>query len=141
MTKEKVVLAFVATLIGLFVAGGAFYLYQKGRVVPSEKIKIISINKPTPTPKTSVFLTLTSPADEEVTNQRVINISGKTASEAMVAILTQGNEQVIMPARDGSFQATVNIDNGQNIIEVTSIMPNGEETSITRVVTYSTEEF
>ena len=51
------------------------------------------------------------------------------------------DEDVVKPAGTGDFSTTINIDSGENNIEITAISPNGEETRITKTVTFSTEEF
>lgn len=141
MNKEKVILSIFATIAGLLVAGVAFYFYESTQTIPQSKMKIISISPLTPTPTPSVFLALNSPDDETVVTQSSVNISGKTTGDATVAILTQSNEQVVKPAITGDFSATVNLDDGENMIVVTAIAPNGESAKITRIITYSTEEF
>jgi hypothetical protein len=141
MKKEKLILFSVAVLFGLLVAGLAFYLYQTTKVVPESNTKIISFTSPTPTGLPSISLTLDRPKDEEVVNSKVLIVSGKTASNAVVAVITDSSEDVITPSANGDFSTTVNLDNDQNILEVTAIAPNGESTTIKRTVTYSQEEF
>jgi len=139
MKKEKVILSFIATLIGLMVAGGAFYFYESSKVPP--KIKTISIISPTPTPKPSIFLSLDRPKDEEVVSKKVITISGKTIPDSIVSIITENSQDIITPALNGDFSTTINVDDSQNLIEITAIAPNGESAKALRTVTFSTEEF
>ncbi len=141
MKKEQVILLFIATVIGILVAGAIFYLYQSTRIVPGNKLKTISISSPPPTPRPSIFLTVGSPIDQEVIDTRTITVSGKTSSDAVVAILTQNSHQMVTPAGNGDFSVTLTISDGQNIIEITAIAPNGEEAKVTRTVTFSSEEF
>lgn len=141
MKAEKVILSFIAVLIGLLVAGAAFYFYESSKTVPSSTVKTISIASPSPTPKPSIFLNLDSPKDEEVVNKKVITISGKTIPKAIVSIITENSQDVITPALNGSFSTTLTIGDGQNFIEVTAISPNGEDVKVMRTVTFSTEEF
>ena len=141
MKKEKVVLAFIAALIGLLVAGIAFYIYQSS--------KTIHIPNPTATPSIknptkkdqNVFLNLTSPQDESVIDNKIVQVSGNTKPDATIIVLTQLDQKVITPSSQGDFSTTVNIDSGENIIEITAIAPNGEEKIIKRTVTFSTENF
>lgn len=141
MKAEKVILSFIAVLIGLVVAGGAFYFYEFSKTPPTPKIKTISIASPSPTPKPSIFLNLDSPKDEEVVNKKVITISGKTIRDAIVSIITENSQDVITPALNGDFSTTLTIGDGQNLIEVTAFSQNGETAKILRTVTFSTEEF
>ncbi|OGH18127.1 MAG: hypothetical protein A3C22_02835 [Candidatus Levybacteria bacterium RIFCSPHIGHO2_02_FULL_37_10] len=141
MKKEKLILSFIAVLFGLLVAGGIFYLLQAAKTVPSNITKIDPVVSPTPTLIPSVFLILDRPKNEEVVTDKVLTISGRSAGNAAIVIVTDSFEDVIMPALNGDFSATVKIDNGQNIIDVTAIAPNGESVTIKKTVTYSQEEF
>lgn len=141
MKTEKIVLSFIATLFGLLVAGIAFYFFQATKTVMPSDTKVISFTSPTLTPLPSIFLTLDRPKDEEVVTSKIMIISGKTSSSAVVVVMTDSREDVITPTSNGDFSTTVSIDDGQNIVEVTAIAPNGESTTVKKTVTYSQEEF
>ena len=141
MKTEKIILSFIAVLIGLLVAGISFYFYESAKTISSSQIKSISLTPPTPTPKPSIYLTLDTPQDEQVFNQKTITVSGKTSPTATVSILTESNEQVITPAQNGNFSTTITIDDDENILDIIAISPNGEEIRTTRTVTFSTESF
>lgn len=144
MKKEKTVLSFIAVLAGLLVAGIAFYLYQSTKIIPKEvKTKVITI-QPTdsPTPNSpSIFLTVDNPKDESVTDKKIIKVSGKTLKDALIVVSTNIDDDVIPNAANGDFSTTVNIEDGQNQIEITAISPNGQEKKVLRTVTFSTESF
>ena len=141
MKKERVVLAFIAAIIGLFVAGVAFYIYQSS--------KTINVPNPTTSPSVknpaekiqNVILNLTNPPDESVINNKVVQVSGNTKPDATIIVLTELDQKVVTPSSEGDFSTTVNINSGENIIEITAIAPNGEEKTIKRTVTFSTENF
>jgi hypothetical protein len=141
MKKEKLILSFVAIFFGLLVAGIAFYLFQTTKTIPNSNSKTISLISPSPTIPPSISLTLDQPKDEAVVDSKVLVVSGKTQSNAVVVITTDSSEDVVTPSENGGFSTTVNLDNGQNMLEVTSIAPNGESVTIKKTVTYSQEEF
>lgn len=142
MKKEKIILYFIATSIGLLVSGAVFYLYQTTKTVEESKREIITKTIPSPTlVPSSFFLALDSPKDEEVVNKKIITISGKTTSDAIIVIFVDDSEQIITPALDGSFSTTQTLNTGQNVIEVTAIGEFGEEKKLVRTVTLSNEEF
>jgi hypothetical protein len=141
MKTERVLLAVLAVVIGLLVAGVVFFLYENSRKTPKPEIKTVASPNPSPTPKPSVFLTVEEPTDEEVISKKIISISGKTSKDAIVTVLTNNDEQVLTPTKNGDFSTTTTIEDGHNLIEITAIAQNGESTSILRVVTYTTEEF
>ncbi len=143
MKAERVILSFIAVVVGLVAAGGAFYLYQLTKVVP-DKDKTLSLLPKvsvSPTPDKANLLTLDSPTDEEVVNKKVITISGKTRSDAVIMVNSEDNDQVVNPASNGNFSVSLSIPDGTTIIYVTAIYPNGEEETIKRTVTFSTENF
>lgn len=145
MSKEKVVLSFIAVLAGLLVAGVAFYFYQSTKVIPKDKIKTISIDSQQPTPtsfsKSGIFLEIDAPKDESVTDKKTVTVSGKTINDAVVIISTNSSDEVVTTAQNGNFSTTMTIEDGENQIEITAIAPNGEEQAATRTITFSTETF
>lgn len=141
MRKEKIILLFIAILIGLLVALGAFFLYQYTKQVKPTEIKKITIQNPSPAPQSSVFLSIDQPLDEAVVDNRKIRISGKTVPNAKIVIVTQSSEEAAVPTADGSFSTDITIDSGENIIQIIAIAPDGEIVSAKRVITHSIESF
>lgn len=141
MKTEKVILSFIALLAGLLVAGVAFYFYQSTKAIPPSSVRTVTVKPPSPTPKSSIFLTIDSPSDEQVVANKTINITGHTIPDATVLVSTEIGDQVTTTAQNGNFQVTINLDNGENLIHITAIAPNGEEATLIRTITYSTESF
>ena len=141
MKTEKLILSFVATLFGLLVAGIIFYLFQATKTVPNTTTKIVSSISPAPTTSPSISLTLDQPTNETVVNDKILKVSGKTQSNAVVVVITDSSDDVVTPSSNGNFSTTVSLDEGQNILEVISIAPNGESVTVKKTVTYSQEEF
>lgn len=140
MKFEKLILSFFAILGGLIVAGVGFFIYQSTKTIPPSQVKTISITQPTPT-STPVLLALESPADESVTDNKIVTVSGKTDPNATIIISTDSNDQVITPASTGDFTTTITIDSDENVIHVLAINKDGEETEKVITVTYSTQDF
>lgn len=141
MKKEKIILSFIATLLGLLAAGLAFYFFQASKTIEPSNTKIAEAVSPSPTLSPSNFLTVDRPKDEDVVNNKILIISGKTASNAVVVVITDSSEDVITPALNGDFTTTATIHDDQNVIEIISISPKGESVAIKKTVTYSLEEF
>ena len=136
-------LSFVAVIIGLIAAGAAFYLYQMTKVVP-DKDKVISLIPKlsvSPTPDSANLLSVDSPKDEEISAKKTITITGKTRNDATIIVTTEDSDQVVKPASNGNFSITQTIPNGTTLLHITAVFPNGEESTITRSVTFSTENF
>lgn len=141
MKTERLILSFIAAMIGLMVAGGGFYLYQMTKTIPNIKTPTIARTLPTPTPDKANFLVVTSPKEEDVVDRKTITISGQTSPQAVITISTEIGDQVVKPAQNGNFSVTQTIDSGVNIVQITAIFPNGDEQKIIRSVTYATEDF
>ncbi|HVF69488.1 MAG TPA: hypothetical protein VNA13_02885 [Xanthomonadales bacterium] len=144
MKAEKVVLSFVAVLVGLIAAGAAFYLYQATRTLPASQTKPLTIApSPTPAPLSDEghLLTIDSPKDEAVFDKKLITISGKTVSGATLVVSTEDNDEVVKPAANGTFTLTQTIPDGTSILQVSAVFPDGTEKKVTRTVTFSTESF
>ena len=134
------ILSAFAIVVGLLVALSAFYLYQRTKQIDTQKIKPISIVS-TPTPKPSVFLKIDTPGDEKVFDKKIISVSGKTVSGAIIVILSENSEEVLNPTANGDFTTTITLENGENLIQITAIGPDGQDSTVERTVTYSTESF
>ncbi len=141
MKKEKIVLAFIAALIGLLVAGIIFYIYESTRTVSPSNIHSVIPITPQEKPSSKIFITISKPTDESVTDSKVVEVAGKTKPDATVIILTSVDEKVIAPSAEGNFTTTINIDDGQNLIEITAISKTGQQQKIIKTVTFSTEKF
>ncbi|MCL5438731.1 MAG: hypothetical protein M1268_01940 [Patescibacteria group bacterium] len=141
MKTEKIVLSFIAVAVGIIAAGIAFYLYQSTKTVKVTKMVSITPPQSAPTQKLTNYLTVDSPKDEEVVDKRTITVSGKTMPDDVIVISAPGNDLVIRPAQNGNFTTTLTIQEDENSIEITSIAPNGEQVTVTKTVTYSTENF
>lgn len=141
MKSEKIILAFIGVVIGLIFAGAGFYIYQTTKTLPDSVSKVINTKKATPTPNSDFFLAISEPENELVVNKKVVTVSGKTIPEAVVSIVTDNSQEVVKPTRMGDFKTTITIGNGENIIMITSISPDGVSKTEERVVSFSTEEF
>ncbi len=143
MSKEKVILSIVAALLGLSVAGGAFYIYQMTRTIEEPKDKKLNnnSNRPSPIPQNADFLIIENPKDEEVVDNRAVTVSGKTTPGSLIIVSSELSDQVVKPNENGSFTVSHTIGEGVNIIHVTAVFPSGEEESVTRTITFSTEDF
>jgi hypothetical protein len=143
MKSERIILSFVAIIVGLVVAGIAFYFYQMTRTVqePATQQATGAKNPPTPTPDKNLFLSVQNPKNEEVVSKKIITVAGKTTPTATIVVSSEIEDKVVKPAKNGDFTLTQTIGDGANLIQITAIFPSGVEKSVYRTVTYSTESF
>lgn len=139
MKQEKVILSFVAILIGLAVSGAAFFLYQNSKQETSTNTITQKIS-PTPV-ESSFFLIVNEPKDESLADKKTIKVSGKTLSTATIIIITSTAQEVIKPSTQGDFTTTIQISEGLNYLRVQAIDENGETKTVERVVGFTTEDF
>jgi hypothetical protein len=141
MKQERVILSFIMVIIGLLVAGVAFYLYQGTKTVPVSKTSIVTPS-PTSTPiNTSVFLNVDNPIDESVVDNKTVTVSGKTTPDATVVIITNSDQKVIQPSGQGDYSTTITITDGTNLIRVIAFGSDGQSATVQRTITYSIEDF
>jgi hypothetical protein len=141
MKQERVILSFVAVLIGLLAAGLAFYFYQSTKTVSTPSQITLNAPSPSPTPRPTVYISLTNPDDETIVSSKTLTVSGKTNPGATIIIYTTSDQQVIQPSTQGDFSTTLTLESGENLLKITSILPSGETTNLHRTVTFSTENF
>src|ERR1035437_263364 len=141
MKQERVILSFIMVVIGLLVAGVAFYMYQGTKSIPNSRTSIL-VPSPTPTPiNTSVYLNVDSPTDESVVDNKTVTVSGKTTSDATIVIMTNSDQKVIAPSGQGDFSTTINIVDGTNLIRVIAFGVDGQSTTVQKTITYSLADF
>lgn len=144
MKAERIILSFVAVLIGLIVAGGAYYAYEfyfKNQPVKSNPAITVHIT-PSPTPANPAdYLTVDQPADQNVSSDRTITVSGKATKGSTIIISTPSTDEAGITSGDGSYSMTVTLDDDTNPLFVTAVYPDGSEQKIERTVTYSTASF
>ena len=142
MKAERVILSFVAVLVGLMVAGGAYYLYQhyaKSNVQSTQTITIKPTIVPSPTlDNTGDYITVDQPADESSFDNRSVTVSGKATKNSTVIVSTPSTDQVGVASADGSYSLTITLDADTNPLYVTAIFPDGTEQKLIRTLTYST---
>jgi hypothetical protein len=144
MRAEKVVLSFVAVLIGLVAAGTAFYFYQSTKTIPNPKtepIEVVENQTPEPLSDENHLLKIDDPQDEAVFENRQITVSGRTIPGATIIVSTEDGDEVIEPADNGDFDLTITIPSGTSILQFAAIFPDGTEKREIRTVTFSTEDF
>ena len=141
MNSEKLVLSLIAIFSGLLVAFVIFFIYQSTKTISPNKITTFNVAKPTPTPKPAVFLTIDTPTDESVTANPTVTINGKTTPDATIIIDTATTDQVVTPSATGSYSITLDLSQGENLINITAVAADGNEVNKKLTLTYSTEAF
>lgn len=96
----------------------------------SEESRPVEITLDTVAPR----ITLSEPAEGAVTSSQYVNFSGKTDPKAVLTV----NDQQQVVGSDGSFSGTVTMNQtGSNQVSVVATDQAGNQTKVTRNVTYS----
>ena len=142
MNKEKLLLITGAVLIGIIVSASTFFIYQYSKRINEADIKKITIKGSDENEnQASISLEVNEPMDEAVVDERVIKVIGKTSPNSTIVVVTEENEEGGVSAGNGSFSMDITLSDGENIIEVVAIAPNGEFIRERRIVTYTKEDF
>lgn len=142
MKIEKLLFSFLAAFLGLGFAFATFFLYQTHKALPQKEVlQATTLVHANPTPTPLIYLTVDSPTDEEVVNSKVVTVSGRTIPQATIVVITPTNQQIVTPTRTGTFTLSTTIGDDENQVEITAIAPNGEESKITRTISFTTQNF
>lgn len=79
-----------------------------------------------------VGLTVVSPQDGAVVNAAQVQVSGTASPGAVVTV----NDDILIVGADGTFQSTVALEEGPNLIEVIGSNDAGNQTTVELTVTY-----
>ncbi len=144
--KERLIIVFVAVIIGLVLTTVGYLVYQSLQTPPQteETNQTSEQTLPTSQPTTdtnSFHVIITEPEPESITDKRTITVKGTTNPGNTVVISTNQDDVVAVPKDDGSFSTTVSINAGTNIIVARAMNEAGETTEDTRIVTFVAEDF
>lgn len=140
--KERLIIIFVAIIAGLLITGVGFLIYQSTIKVNDTPQNAGANAAITPTDNESgLYVRLTEPQDETLTNKRTITITGTTNPGNIIVVSTNLEDVQAEPSSEGNFSLTVDIDAGANKIVTRAISPDGSSVEDIRTITFSTEEF
>ncbi len=144
--KERIIIVFVAVIIGLVLTTVGYLIYQSFQTpsTPSTDTTTTKSEQQTqlsPTPDKSFFITITEPQPESITDKRTVTISGTTNPGNTVIISSNQDDVVAEPKGDGTFSTSITINAGPNVIVARAMNDKGESVEETRVVTFVSEDF
>jgi hypothetical protein len=140
MRKEVIIVVIIGILIGAIVAYG-IYTAQTAIRKQQDQFKVSEqLPSPEPTPIVSHTLTIIEPANESISDQEEITITGSTTPNAVITIFTEENEYLLSADAEGAFSAAVTLIGGANDIIVTAFDEQGNRAEQVLTVVYSTAE-
>jgi len=140
--KKEVLIAIVSGLIlGLVITFG---IYTANRSIEKQKNAKKAQETPLPaSPSPSLSqktLTITSPENYDLINQRELTINGIAWPEAVIAIITENSEFFTQADNEGYFLHKLNLVKGYNEITVIATDELNSTQTQNLVVTYSTNK-
>jgi hypothetical protein len=139
--KERLVIVVIAIIAGLFITTAGFFIYQSTKKNTDTPVTATADSKPTATPLNSLYVKVSEPTDESLTEKRTIQVKGTTNPGNVIVVSTNQEDVAGKPTPDGNFSITIDIDAGANQIITRGISPDGETVQDVRTVTYSTDDF
>ena len=140
--KKEVLIAIASGLIlGLVITFG---IYTANRSIEKQKnIKKAQQTPPLTPPSPSLSqktLTITSPENYDLINQRELTLEGLAWPEAVIAIITENSEFFTQADIEGDFTYKLNLVKGYNEITVIATDELNNTQTQNLVVTYSTNK-
>lgn len=145
MKKEILWVTITAFGLGLIITYGiltARKALEEQKERPSEKTPQKQLQgEPTSLPTTlPLNLTIYEPEDESVVKEPKIICKGKTASKAVIAILTEEDELILEADEQGDFETELTLIDGVNEIIISAFDEEASEVSKTITVVYTEAE-
>ena len=139
MRKEVIVAIILGFIVGITIAFGVYNANQslkKAKISPSPSTAGDTI--PSSKPKTT--LVISEPEDNLVFRDNEATVSGQTAPQAVVAIMTEQDNGLVLADNEGVFSTSINLISGANEIKVISIDSSGNKEEKSINVVYSTQK-
>lgn len=137
----------MAILIGAilgFTITGLFWAKKKGKFnFQSQDKTPTEETEPTPIPspqESAVFLKITEPENEIISKEEDISLKGETVSEAIVVIIWEEGEDILVADEEGIFETEITLIGGENEIEISVYDDQGNNASQILTITYSTAQ-
>ncbi len=140
MDKEKIVTVFIGLLVGIVLASAYFLsakflpgLNQKPKqdsfTTKQDNKKVLSQNK-----ENQMSIELLQPDDHSSTTDGTVTVNGKSRPGQQLVIFSNADEKAASTSADGSFTATIKLEEGGNEISINAIDQDGKVLSVKRNV-------
>ena len=147
MKKEVLLAIFLGFGLGLIITFGIWTANKSLQQLKNRNTNTMVSPSPdaniTPEPTRAqqdapLQLTVTSPEDESLSNQDSVTVTGKASAKANIIIVYEDGEKIIQADDSGNISQEIDLVGGYNTIVITTFDNDGNESTETRVVTYTT---
>jgi len=141
MKKEVLIAILSGLILGLVITFG---IYTANRSIEKQKNAKKAQETPLPaSPSPSLSqktLTITSPENYDLINQRELTLEGLAWPEAVIAIITENSEFFTQADNEGDFTYKLNLVKGYNEITIVAADELNNTQTQNLIVTYSTNK-
>ncbi|MEK7524745.1 MAG: hypothetical protein AAB548_00015 [Patescibacteria group bacterium] len=139
MRKEVI----FAIIIGLVLGGIILYGMQLANQSAKEAASATGtpgavVAPAAPTPAVESKLTIAEPLNHAVVNTSTIKISGKTIPASTIAVESTEDDMLVTADAAGNFSTNIKLAGGENLIKITTLLPDQKTATIEVSVIYST---
>lgn len=147
MIKEFVLTIILGAVLGFGITGSYIVIHKNGQQtisatnIQTSPTPIISetIIETTPTPTiTNPNLTITAPENNSLLSTETTSIKGTAKSNSSIIISTNSQTFTGQANSNGIFSINITLDGGANLVKITAIDPNDNQTETELLLTYST---
>lgn len=138
MRKEIFLALFVGMSLGLMITFG-IYQNRENSQTNQNSVTDTLVNKQMASSSAETqdsVLSITTPEDNLLTNQKNLMVSGTTTPQNMVIIFLNGNEAITTSDDTGNFSKEVQLAEGANLIEVYSVNEDNQSIKKEKSVIY-----
>lgn len=133
MQKETLIAILIGLTLGLFVTYGLYQFKQSVTTPPVAEI-VTDGDKNTENEDVSK-LQITSPEDGLIQTENELIVSGQTSEPNSYVVVFVGNDETILQSDDSNnFSATVDLEDGANVVTIINIDQDGQLIKEERVV-------
>lgn len=140
MKKEILLSIIIGFALGLVITFGIYTakrtsqtIFQKPEVSFLDETSDQSFN-------INQSVSIISPIDQSIIKEGKTIVSGVTAPNATVVIVGEKGERIVITDKKGVFESEIFLESGENQIEIYSFPEDGNESSKTITVVYTTAE-
>ncbi|HUS51997.1 MAG TPA: hypothetical protein VMX77_00860 [Candidatus Bathyarchaeia archaeon] len=138
MRKEVLIAILIGFGLGLVITFGIWTANKALQEAPAEEAAPTPEAEVSSTPAFS--LTIDQPENNSISAEEEIAVSGSSVPEAVIVVLYDEGEKILEADENGLFETQITLAGGDNEIEISAYDNEGNETSQTLTVVYSTAE-
>lgn len=127
MRKEVLLAIIVGIILGAVILFGIRLANESSSPeTPGQNGNVV----PTPTTTASETLSIITPVNHSVTDEKTVTLTGKTDPGATLAVVSEEDDLIIEAGPEGTFSAQINLISGENIITVSQVLKDQKISSV-----------